>query len=118
MLDFFGIKIPLYLKDVNSDCKSFVLENYLSLNGKRIPIGLISKVYIYEDSKIRYIGREEAEILALQKLSEAVRNEDIISVDNYEVTVVEHSENYTVTVKTICLENIGEKQIINIDSSS
>jgi similar to stage IV sporulation protein len=118
MLYFFGIKIPLYLKDVNSDYKSFVLENYLSLNGKRIPIGLISKAYIYEDSKIRYIGREEAEILALQKLSEAVRNEDIISVDNYEVIVVEHSENYMVTVKTICLENIGEKQIINTDSSS
>ena len=117
VLRFFGFNIPLYLSEVSDTCKSYIKEDYLTFSLIKMPIGITSKTYLLTDKKNLSIDEKAAENLALQKLCDTIKDERIISVNSTELSVTENGESYHVTVKTVCYEDIGEKQTIIKDSS-
>jgi len=115
---FFGLKIPLYLSKVSGTSRSYITEKYVTVSESKIPIGIIRRTFSLTDTETLEINKDGAENLALQKLCEEARNDEIISLKSLEVSTNEKSESFCVTVKAVFLENIAEKQLIITDSNS
>lgn len=112
---FFGIKIPLYIGAVdNKDTDITENGEYLILNGKTLPIGIIkttAKKYTVEeiqlnDNELMKLVNTETE----KKIKNDFGSYEIVSKD---IKVTLNAENGTAKGRVICLEDIGEEVMLS-----
>lgn len=114
-LFFFGVKIPLYIGMIEKkDADITVNTDYLILNNKTLPIGMIlttAEKYIVEetvldDNALMQLVNSEID----RKIKNEFREYEIVSKD---IKVTLNAENAAAKGTVICLENIGEEVMLS-----
>ena len=113
VLNFFGIKIPLYLRGVGAKESFAYVVRSANLFGKTLPISVIQRTFKNSDIKTVSISENEACNIALGNLSEKIRKMQIEQVQKYTINVSETSEEYIIKIDTVCMENICDYSPIN-----
>ncbi len=115
VFEFFGLKIPLYLGQVNSDYKEELYVKKLKFFGEKIPISVYSKTFKLERDEPFNYSREEL----LSNLTNEMKDKIAQITDKYEVISrnIEESENeLKIKYDIKYSKNIGieEKLIFNV----
>lgn len=110
-LEFFGVKIPLYIGSSNitsSDVKAST--KYLALNKKPLPIGIKTKTVKPYIKTTTTLSDKELNALCEKELKSKIKNEfGAISVVKKDVDISLNSENGVVKGTVTCLESIGKE---------
>ncbi len=114
-LFFFGAKIPLYIGKIDKKDADLTTDtNYVLLNNKTLPIGIIqttAKKYTVEetaldDNALMKLISSETD----KKIKNDFRDYEIVSKD---INITLNAENGTAEGTVICLENIGEEVMLS-----
>lgn len=116
VLEFFGIRMPLYLGSEKKTAFTKFSGGYLSVRGKPIPIAIYTKRFYYTD-KIRIrLSKQEAVLTARGKLNSAAGS---IQAKNWVLKSedVRVSDDVLIVTWTIvCEENIAIGEKMNFDT--
>ena len=107
VLEVFNIKLPLYLKGVNSDYSSYSTSSKIKLFGKEIPIGTSSRCFIESNYIYKTLTESEAIDIAKSEIEEQLRKLNIEKITKQEIIVTSNDKYYSVVFSAQCLENIG-----------
>lgn len=114
VFEFFGIKIPLYLNNVDKTDNSFLKRKVLIFKETEIPISVSTRTfYLYNKTKI-VLNEDEALNLAKSKFVNDIKNSKIIKIMTYDIDVLETEKYYNFVLNLTCLEDIGETYNIEI----
>lgn len=115
-INFFGLKIPLYIGKASRQNTDFEEKNvYIKLNGRELPVGVT-----YNIAKPYEIGTD---VLSDKELNKLVENEieNKIKTDYADVQVISKksdislgSESANANVNLICIEDIAQESKIDI----
>lgn len=114
VFEFFGIKIPLYLKDVDFNEKSFLKRKALMFNDTEIPIALSTRTFYIYDKTNDVLNEDEALNLAKSKFIIDIKDSGIIEIMTHNITYFETEKYYNFTLNLTCIEDIGETYNIEI----
>lgn len=114
-LVFFGLRIPLGTFNAKGGV-SFKEERYLLLGGIKMPVGIIidrtckteTGSAVTDAGKLRLLALEEH----FSKCSEELR---YVKVSNSRTVLRQSESGVTVTGEYRCIENIGERKVIDVD---
>ena len=116
VLNFFNIKVPLYLGGIRYENLSETKTSVLKMFGRNLPITLVSKTFseIVETEVLR----NEDEILnqALCEIAMEIKTLPITDVKIVDILRVDRGDSIEVALKTKCLENIAMYQEIKMNS--
>lgn len=107
-LKFFWWDIPLYLSGVKGNYSSSVSRNNLHLFGSSVPVSVVTRKFFFLEEIKNELDSDKAESLALEMLTDKIRNKAIISVDEYKITTKENGDSYTVRIDAVCTEDIAK----------
>lgn len=117
--DFFGFRIPLFLKDAEYQSFDYAeTSNSFMFLGKKLPLGMIHSTYTPFEYKTLSYSAEEADILLQQKLSLYEKNfYDLkgIEVEKREIDVKNYSDKMEYNVKFTLVGEIGADYEIYVD---
>lgn len=127
---FFGIDIPLFISSGFENYEKEQSYNALSPAGKKLPIGVYKTVFYELQEQTVTLSQEQAMQSARQKADEEIRRRILQSCRNEqpdeefserhivsrEQTEVLKNDGAEITVDYICIENIAEKQKIEVDN--
>ena len=112
VIDFFGLKIPLFVGNVKFDYEETITKKNFKMLGANLPITIISKNF-KEINKIQTTRNEEETVnQALSEIAKDIRLLPIISVKITELKWENKGENIEVIMKTLCNENIAQEEKI------
>lgn len=119
ILDFYGLKIPLFLGGVEQPYITVDEEQKISSGESYLPIKIISRRFHKTKETTYLLKREQAENRALKKAEERVKK----LVDNGEIIAKHHTitvDDETLTVKTEikCLKDIVFEEKLLLDTSN
>ncbi len=110
-LDFFGFRIPLFLKNAEyASCDYSETVNNFMLLGKRLPLGIIHSTYSPFEYKALSYSADEADILLQQKLSLYEKNfydAKNITVKDRKIEVKNYSDRMEYTATYVLEGEIG-----------
>ncbi len=113
---FFGLRIPLYIGKADKNAEVETRYNYISLNGKNLPIGLEnSTVRIYKKEE-RTLSDKELTALSQNEIKRKLKNDygkyEIIKkkIDTELTDSAAVSKGYV-----LCLEDIGKEVKIKVN---
>ncbi len=111
---FFGIKVPLYVGSSNiPNSRVEVEEDYITIAGKALPIGVVTKKVTTYDVVTVVLNDKELNALVQKEIDKRLTKDfshcEIIS-KNADISLNQHQA--VVKIEMVCLENIGE--IVNI----
>lgn len=114
VIDFFGLKVPIYLDGVHFDYRTEVVSDKIEFLGGELPINVIKRRFIevvYSESE-----RSEEEVMndATAELLAEIKKHDITEVNILDSTVSVDENNYIVVFNCKCLENIAVIDQINV----
>ena len=114
VLDFFGLKVPLFIGNIKFEYEESVTKKDLKMLGAKLPITIISK----EFKEINIIKAQRTEEMALnQALSEIANDIKLLPIFSAKITDLKwenKGENIEVTMKATCDENIVKEEKIII----
>lgn len=113
-LEFFWLRLPLYLSDVEGSGSTYFNRNSLKMFGVELPVALAEKRYLMYVSDNVELTEEQAVDVALSRIVDKIRTLGIIDVLSTDMTVSKNGESYTVKLQAVCLEDIAEYQAIDI----
>lgn len=117
--DFFGFRIPLFLKDAEYQSFDYSeTSNSFMFLGKKLPLGMVHSTYTPFEYKTLSYSAEEADILLQQKLSLYEKNfYDLkgIEVEKREIKVKNYSYKMEYNVKYTLVGEIGADYEIYVD---
>lgn len=114
IVDFFSIKIPLYLSGVSKTDKSFSTNNKFSLFGVKMPVGITKRTfYLYENQEV-VLSKDDAINFAVSEFTKDIINSKIHEIYDYELNVKEYDNEFEITLNIRCLEDIGVIEDISI----
>lgn len=114
LLDFFGFRIPLYLDSVHFESEIRDKHSTVTFFGGELPIKITERSF---SEVIRSTAeRSESEALndAYALLAGEIKKFDMTDIAVLSVDIEENGENYNISFKCKCVENIGEIKKINI----
>ncbi len=118
VLDFFGLKIPLFLGNIKFDYEQTVTKKSLKMLGSKLPITIISKKF--EQISVINTTRSEDEAVneALSEIAKDIKLLPIREVKIVDLKWENKGDNIQVVMKTLCNENIAkeEKIILNAEN--
>lgn len=117
-VDFFGVKMPLYLGSVKGECNySKSVENCYCLN-KRIPISIATEKYeLLSNKMVEYTYEQLYEIL-FQDIENQVKSDKLISYKETNRNAVSTEKGILLTVTYSCEENIALQNEILLDTQN
>ncbi|MCQ2455673.1 MAG: sporulation protein YqfD [Clostridia bacterium] len=112
VLEFFGIKIPLYLGAVKAPYRSVKSKKQLSLMDKKLPVNIICKTFYMKEKRTVTLS-EELLIKSLKKQAEQeIKSRNFISSEIKKEKIIKNKKSLTVVLTVSAIENIAkEKQI-------
>ena len=119
ILDFYGLKIPLFLGGVEAPYLTKDEEQKISSGESYLPIKIVSRRF-YKTKEITYeLRREQAESRAMKKAEETLKklvDSGEILTKNHTVTV--DNENLTVKTEIKCIKDIVFEEKLLLDTSN
>ena len=115
VLDFFNLKIPLFLGGIRFKNQVETKKHNLKMFGRELPISITSKNFMEISENERARSEEEALNQALSEIAVDIKNLPITSVEIVDFFWEKRDENLEVCLKVKCLEDIAleEKIIFN-----
>lgn len=108
-LYFFGVKIPLFISLV-PDGDVSENEDYIYLNGERLPLGIITKTVETYVMQTKTLSDGELQSLAERQLDEKLKTEfDGCEIVSKKLNSSLNADGFTMKGYIICLENIGKE---------
>lgn len=108
-LNFFSLKIPLFLSPVAEGDESEE-SRFVSLNGESLPLGITEKTVKPFTVKKRLLSDSELQTLAASELENKLKNEFAeCEIIKRKLDTALSDDCLTVSGYIICLENIGEE---------
>ncbi len=114
VIEFFWLKMPLYLSDVDYEHHAFTIRHGLNFMADELPIALYKRYFFRMIRKKIEVDEEIAKRLALNSIYEEIKEQNILSVEECEISVKATSQGFDVNVRLSCLENIAQIQEIPI----
>ncbi len=119
VIDFFGIKIPLFIGGVNGNFKVSQTKIPIKLFCKTLPIEFITNKFSFYEEKEVYFSKANASILARKKLDEKVKK----FVGDGKILDIKISENIAqdnleIVAKIRCEKNIVLEEKIVLSTSN
>lgn len=108
ILKVFWFEVPLYLSGKGEMVEGELEKYSLNVLGKPIPVGIVKRKFTGIKEKQMVINEEEAKNIAMSKVADTIRMLPIESVESFSIITNESNEGYSVTVETVCLENIAK----------
>ncbi len=110
-LYFFGLKLPLYIGSSNHKDADYEYDNsYLTLNGKDLPIGIVTKTARLFTVEVNELSDKDLNILITDEMKKQIDREyadaQIISQD---IDITLNSNNAKAQGKIMTIEQIGEE---------
>ncbi len=106
-VEFFGIKIPMYLGNIDSQNIYSKKTDSLKLFSKKIPIKTATEYYeILEEVTVIY-DNETLENLLYEEIQEQVQRFDFISISEKNREVIETKDGMLLKIEYLCEENIA-----------
>lgn len=118
VLEFFGLKIPLYLGKVGGNNKENVTVHQMSLFGQRLPVRLTVKSFYRQQKKKADYTAEELEKKLQDRVDCALAEVSPQESEQIERTVTEIPNGLTLTAKFKCTENIAVEEKIIMDTKN
>ena len=116
VLNFFGIKIPLYLGNIKYDFEDKLYENKITFFGQKLPIGISTRTF-NEVLKVKEkIDRQGAQNIALEMLAIEAKKLNLYSLKIEEISCELYESEFIYKIITVCSEDISECQEINIEN--
>ena len=130
LIHFFGIDIPLFISNGFENYEKEQSFKVLSFAGKNLPIGIYKTVFYELKEQTVTLSEEQAVQLAEQKADEEIKQRIFQNHQNEEQDegfaerhIVSKEQNTflrddgaEITIDCICVENIAEKQKIEVDN--
>lgn len=114
---FYGIRIPLYIgssKIENADVD--IDNNYLVLNGREIPIGIVTKTAKLFDLNTVVLNDKDLNAITIDEVNKKIERQlngcEIISQD---VDVSLGATSAVAKVDLLCIEDIGDEVMVKVD---
>lgn len=113
VINFFGIKIPLYLGNIKYPYKDKVYENNATMFGQKLPIGINTKTFEEIKTNRENIDEKTARNMALELLCLEAKKLGIYSLKIESFSVKLEKNEYICSIDTQCTEDISEIREIN-----
>lgn len=115
VIEFFWLKVPLYLQGFEGEYTSKLTTEKLSLFGENLPISITTRVCFPISVEEFKISKQQAEQLAYAQIEKELRKIKLSEVISSELSILDKGENYLVTAEISCFEDIAEYKLINSD---
>jgi len=116
VVNFFGIKIPLYIGNIKYEYIDEYYEKRVELFGGKLPIRINTRIFnevilTREEADASYAENVAIELLAIEAKKLKLHS---VKISNIDCQLV--GSQYKCSVTAVCSENISEYQQINIDN--
>ena len=118
VLDFFGLKIPLFIGSINFDYEETITKKSIRMLGANLPVTIVSKKFdeIRRFQSVR--TEEEAVNEALCDIAKDIKNLPIISLKITDLKWEIKDDAVEVYLKAACNEDIAKEEKIIISGTS
>ena len=117
--DFFGFRIPLFLRDAEFESYDYLeTENSFMLFGNELPLGIVHSSYVPFEYKALSYSTEEADVLLQQQLALYEKNfydAKNIEIENREIEVKSYADKMEYKAEYTLVGEIGIDYEIFID---
>ena len=111
-IEFFGVKIPLYLGNIKKPSNyEFAVKNF-KLFGNKIPIKIASEKYILTEEKTINYTSAELENILLKKIENQVEKFNFLTAEKVSEEVITTDKGILLKVTYNCTENIAKSEEI------
>ena len=118
VLEFFNIKLPLFLGTVKFEHEKKVNNYELKIFGKSMPINLYS-VWFYETKEVsEIIDKELAQNIAFDKFTRQISNKNYVKYEVADAEILENADGITVNYVVIGEENIARQENLSFSTTN
>lgn len=118
VLEFYGIKLPLFIKAATGDCDTETSVGQAKILGKKLPIALTEKTYNYKDIIDVSYTKEELSEMLYKKIEKRIKKEGIkeYRIEKKEINEIDGGIECKILINSD--ENIAKQDILLINSGN